>query len=178
MTINSIIAKWLGYEYKFLLNDIPFYVKSGKLVGLDFINDRNQQKLIHDELKKKGYKIVETESLTFNSVAIFRGEDNYPVAAKSNEKDLDITFIEAMMQLIENENEMKSRNVEEITSEDLVNNINGRIIGLKHLCVNVIDDKIKKEVIEIVEQAKTDWEKNAYNSGWLDNENGKERKMY
>jgi len=106
MNTNEKICIWMGYHKHKHAKELfinmelkPQYFKP------DFIHDRNQQKWIRDELKKRGYKIIETESLTFNSILIFKGDESYSVAAKSNEKDLDIAFIEAIMQLIENENQ-------------------------------------------------------------------------
>jgi hypothetical protein len=104
--LNERIAKWIGVERKNVLGYGYFYfVKTGEsthFYTIDFLHDRNQQKLIEDKLIELGYELTceywqGTKQWTFDIYDI-----NQELGHGTNESK-DLAFLEAVEQLIDKE---------------------------------------------------------------------------
>jgi Uri superfamily endonuclease len=121
MTTNEKIAKWLGVKkhkwissegesYSYINENIDKESSELRIVEyLDFLHDRNQQKWIIDELKKRGWiiKIHITDKRTWVSIYKLEGMGEKIVEYGGSEPDDGEALIQAVEQLIDKENEIK-----------------------------------------------------------------------
>jgi hypothetical protein len=108
MTTNEKIARWLGLEtFNAPLEDnILVVYKDNKRITLDFAGDRNQQKWIIDELKKRGYTIAVVTDKEGTNVTIYREKEcpdgiMYDYNETTSRKEEGEVLIEAVLELIE-----------------------------------------------------------------------------
>lgn len=107
MNTNRIIAEWLGIErIKDGTYVYWYYKKTGDHLPndmLDFLNNRNQQKWIENELKKRGYAIEMYVIKDYARVTISPNRSPKEYEAFNGDGDLELAFIEAVLQLIKEE---------------------------------------------------------------------------
>jgi hypothetical protein len=129
MNTNEKIAKWLGLIPN-IKDDIIIYwedkwgvrwyskpIGSFRRYNLDFLHDRNQQKWIIDELKKRGYVLVFIIDSKGAECLIYGEPDKSntkELLHKTSNKDEDLAFISAVEQLIDKENEVNESDLEDI----------------------------------------------------------------
>lgn len=107
LSINSKIAKWLGFKNirNIKFPDLGLCIVDGIVpIQLDFLHDRNQQKWIEDELQKRGigtmYDYDPTEKR--HSFTLYDGQICNPIS-ESDHKSKNEAFISAVEQLIDKE---------------------------------------------------------------------------
>jgi hypothetical protein len=107
--INSQIAKWLGFEQKYIKNlGIQWVInlEDSKPIKLDFLHDRNQQKWIEDELIANDYEIeygYVAKDDGWWEVGIFDSMPMGTINILQRNVSKDTAFIEAVLELIEKE---------------------------------------------------------------------------
>jgi hypothetical protein len=115
MTTNETksIAEWLKLEifeeeryiYKVERYDThERFAKTKKLIKLDFLHDRNQQKWIIDKLKELGYTIETNENKISSYVAIFNTYVSIYEHYTGHKEYGGEALIQAVEQLIDKEN--------------------------------------------------------------------------
>jgi len=104
MNTNEKIAKWLGLQEKYITNfGIQWVInlEDSVPINLDFLHDRNQQGWIIDELIKRGWRIKIYICEQTCEVKIWHNDDQIEVIGDN--EDLDLAFISAVEQLINQE---------------------------------------------------------------------------
>ena len=107
MKTNEKICKWLGMTE---IKDERIYKRYnyyGEIIfddKIDFLHDRNQQKWIIDELKKRKYSIKIFITENYATAIIYRGGIG-EFRGLSELGDDGPAFIDAVEQLIDNEND-------------------------------------------------------------------------
>jgi hypothetical protein len=113
MTTNETIAKWLELD-GIISNDTVTLAYNKERTGsykLDFLHDRNQQKWIEDELIANDYEIeygYVAKDDGWWEVGIFDSMPMETINILQRNVSKDTAFIEAVLELIEKENESNS----------------------------------------------------------------------
>ena len=111
MTTNEKIAKWLGLKFIGKPYELEIYEgpKSNYKYAtqLDFLHDRNQQKWIEDRLEELGYTWISAFNGKYHFFTIMKRFRVGDTLSKTRGDDEDLTFIQAVEQLIDKETSEK-----------------------------------------------------------------------
>lgn len=107
--VNKVIAEWLGIKKQSDFMGREYWVRNNGLIMWtepDFLHDRNQQKWIEDELIEKGYGILSQWfflSEMWNIEIYSDLVNSYEITIDKSNKSKDQAFIDAVMELINQE---------------------------------------------------------------------------